>query len=95
MSRLCELSGVGVMSGNKVSHSQRKTKRKFLPNLRRVSLTSEVLKQQYKFRITARALRSVEVHGGLDGYLLHTNDSVLSSDALSIKKSIKNLLAQN
>lgn len=95
MSRLCELSGVGVMSGNKVSHSQRKTKRKFLPNLRRVSLTSEVLKQQYKFRITARALRSVEIHGGLDGYLLRTNDSVLSSDALSIKKSIKSLLAQN
>lgn len=95
MSRLCELSGVGVMSGNKVSHSQRKTKRKFLPNLRRVSLASEVLKQQYRFRITARALRSVEIHGGLDGYLLNTNDSVLSSDALSIKKNIKNLLAQN
>lgn len=95
MSRLCELSGVGVMSGNKVSHSQRKTKRKFLPNLRRVSLTSELLGLEYKFRITARALRSVEVHGGLDGYLLNTKDTVLSGEALSVKKTIKNLLTKN
>lgn len=95
MSRLCELSGVGVMSGNKVSHSQRKTKRKFLPNLRRASLASDVLGSTHKFRVTARALRSVEVYGGLDGYLLNTNDEFLSKDALSIKKNIKKLLSQN
>lgn len=95
MSRLCELSGVGVMSGNNVSHSQRKTRRRFLPNLRRVSLASDVLGVEYKFRVVARALRSVEMHGGLDGYLLRTDDVLLSKNALSIKKSIKNVMNQN
>lgn len=92
MSRLCELSGVGVMSGNNVSHSQRKTRRKFLPNLRKVSLVSDVLANRYSFRVTARALKTVEMHGGLDGYLLKTKDSVLSKTALSLKAKIKNLL---
>lgn len=94
MSRLCELSGVGVMSGNNVSHSQRKTRRKFLPNLRKVSLTSDALTGEYKFKITARVLRSIEIHGGLDGYLLNTNDKVLSSNALDIKKRVKKALSQ-
>jgi len=94
MSRLCELSGVGVLSGNNVSHSQRKTKRKFLPNLRRVSLVSEALASSHKFRVTARALRSVEVHGGLDGYLMNTSDSVLSKDALDVKKRVKKHLGK-
>lgn len=95
MSRLCELSGVGVMSGNNVSHSQRKTRRRFLPNLRRVSLASDVLGAEYRLRVAARALRSVEMHGGLDGYLLKTDDVLLSKNALSIKKSIKNIMNQN
>lgn len=94
MSRLCELSGVGVMSGNNVSHSQRKTRRKFLPNLRTVSIASEALAGEYKFKITARVLRSIEVHGGLDGYLLNTNDKVLSGNALDIKKRVKKALSQ-
>lgn len=94
MSRLCELSGVGVMSGNNVSHSHRKTRRKFLPNLRKVSLASDVLANSYSFRVTARALKTVEIHGGLDGYLLKTKDSVLSKTALGIKTKIKNLLTK-
>ena len=93
MSRLCELSGVGVLSGNNVSHSQRKTKRKFLPNLCKVSLTSEALATSHKFKVTARALRSVEVYGGLDGYLLNANDNILSKDALDVKKRVKKTLS--
>lgn len=94
MSRVCELSGVGVMSGHKVSHSERKTKRKFLPNLRSVSLFSEALGAAYKFRVTARALSSVEKLGGLDDYLLNTKDCVLSKDALCVKKSVKKASSQ-
>ena len=94
MSRLCELSGVGVMSGNNVSHSQRKTRRKFLPNLRKVSLISDVLANSYSFRVTARALKTVEIHGGLDSYLLKAKDSVLSKTALGLKTKIKNLLTK-
>lgn len=91
MSRVCELSGVGVMSGHKVSHSQIKTKRKFLPNLRNVFLSSEILGVRRKFRVLARMLRTIEVYGGLDNYLLKTKDSLLSSTALEIKKRIKTL----
>ncbi len=94
MSRLCELSGVGVLSGHNVSHSQRKTKRKFLPILRKISLISEALATTHKFKLTTRALRSVEVHGGLDGYLLNTNDRVLSKGALDVKKRLKKHLSQ-
>ena len=91
MSRVCELSGVGVMSGNNVSHSQRKTKRKFLPNLRNVFLSSEALGVRHKFRIVARMLKTLEVHGGLDNYLLNTRDCCLSQTALDFKRRIKSV----
>ncbi len=92
MSRLCELSGVGVMSGNNVSHSERKTRRKFLPNLRKVSLMSDLLSNTYSFRVAARAIKTVEMHGGLDGYLLKAKDSLLSKNALTIKAKLKKLI---
>lgn len=82
------------MSGNNVSHSQRKTKRKFLPNLRTVKLPSDALASEFKFKITNRVLRSIEIHGGLDGYLLNTNDRVLSCNALDVKKRVKKTLSQ-
>lgn len=89
MSRKCELSGVGVQSGNNVSHSQRRTRRKFLPNLHIVKLTSEKLGISKKFRILAKMLKTVEKVGGLDNYLLKAKDDLLSKDALDIKKKLK------
>lgn len=91
MSRVCELSGVSVMSGHKVSHSEIKTKRKFLPNLRNVFLASDLLGIRRKFRVIARVLRTIEVYGGLDNYLLKTQDKLLSSTALEMKRRIKTL----
>ncbi len=86
MSRVCELTGKAVMSGHKVSHSERKTNRKFLPNLHMVTLISDALKLNYRFRISTNALKTVEIHGGLDNFLLSAKSYKLSTQAKSIKK---------
>ena len=88
MSRVCELTGKGPMSGNKVSHANNKTRRRFLPNLNVVSLISDSLGQTFKLRISAAALRSVDHRGGLDAYLAKAKDDELSLDAQRIKKEI-------
>lgn len=88
MSRVCELTGKSVMSGNNVSHAMNKTRRRFLPNLQQVSLPSETLGRALKMRISANALRSVEHVGGIDAFLLKAKDAQLSSKALKLKKQI-------
>jgi len=88
MSRRCELSGKAVQSGNKVSHANNKTKRRFLPNLNQVSLISDALKQTVHLRVSSHALRSVEARGGLDAYLLKAHDAELSARALKLKRQI-------
>ena len=88
MSRRCELTGKGPMTGNNVSHANNKTRRRFLPNLNDVTLQSETLGRGVKLRISAAALRSVDHRGGLDAYLAKANDSELSANALKVKKDI-------
>ena len=88
MSRVCELTGKGPMSGNTVSHANNKTRRRFLPNLNEVSLISDVLGQTFKLRISAAALRSVDHRGGLDAFLAKAKDDELSVAASRIKKDI-------
>lgn len=88
MSRRCELTGKGPMTGNNVSHANNKSKRRFLPNLVDVTLSSETLGKAYKLRITASALRSVDHRGGLDAFLAKAKDTELSDRALAIKKEI-------
>ena len=88
MSRVCELSGKGPMSGNKVSHANNKTRRRFLPNLNEVTLISDVLGQSFKLRISAAALRSVDHRGGLDAFLAKAKADELSLTAQKIKKEI-------
>lgn len=90
MSRVCEFSAKGPMSGNNVSHAKNRTRRRFLPNLCNVTLLSEVLDRSFKFRISAHALRSVDHVGGLDAFLLKANDEKLSKSALKVKKQIQN-----
>ncbi|VAV93097.1 LSU ribosomal protein L28p @ LSU ribosomal protein L28p, zinc-independent [hydrothermal vent metagenome] len=89
MSRRCELTGVGVMSGNNVSHSKRRTRRKFRPNLCNVTLISETLEKSFKFRITAAALRSVDHNGGLDRFIVKCRDEDMSAAALKIKRDLR------
>lgn len=88
MSRVCELSGKSVMSGNNVSHAMNKTRRKFLPNLQQVSLPSETLGRSLRLRVTPSAVRSVEHVGGIDKFLLKARDNVLSQRAIKFKKEI-------
>ncbi len=88
MARRCELTGVGPMSGHNVSHANNKTKRRFLPNLCDVTLTSDALGRAYKLRITAAALRSIDHVGGLDAFLAKAKDDALSTGALKIKREL-------
>jgi large subunit ribosomal protein L28 len=88
MSRRCELTGKAVQSGNKVSHSNRKTRTRFLPNLCNVTLISDTLEKGFKLRVAAAALRSVEHRGGLDAFLLKAGDGDLSEGALKIKRDV-------
>jgi len=88
MSRVCELTGKGPMTGNNVSHANNKTRRRFLPNLNEITLISDVLGQSFRLRISAAGLRSVDHRGGLDAFLAKAKDDDLSSKALKIKKDI-------
>jgi large subunit ribosomal protein L28 len=94
MSRRCELTGKGVQTGHKVSHSNHKTKRRFLPNLCNVTLISETLERSLKFRVSANALKSVDHRGGLDSFLAKSKDDELSAHALDIKRQIAKKTAE-
>lgn len=89
MSRICELTGKGRLTGNNVSHANNRTKRVFLPNLQKVTLLSETLDRGFKFRVSTHGLRSVEHNGGLDNWLLKTKDDKLSANALKVKRALK------
>jgi large subunit ribosomal protein L28 len=88
MSRVCELTGKAVMSGNNVSHANNKTRRRYLPNLVNVTLLSEALNQSVSLRISAHALRSVEHRGGLDAFLAKADARDLSQRARLLKRQI-------
>ena len=94
MSRMCELTGKAVLSGNNVSHANNKTKRKFLPNLVKVTLISEALNQNVRLRISANALRSVEHRGGLDAFLAKADAAELSQRAKLLKKQVAKKVAE-
>ncbi len=93
MTRRCELTGVGPMVGNNVSHSNIKTKRRFLPALKAVTLQSDVLGQTFRLRITNAALRTLDFRGGLDVFLVKAPDENLSLRAVRIKRQLKAKLA--
>ena len=89
MARRCELTGKAVLSGNNVSHAHNKTRRRFLPNLCKVSLLSDSLGRTFRLKVSAKALRSVEHRGGLDAFLLKARDSELSLRARRIKRTVE------
>ena len=88
MSRRCELTGKGPMTGNNVSHAKNRTRRRFLPNLNHVTLQAGTLGRSVKLRISAAALRTVDHRGGLDAFLAKAKDIELSDNALKVKKEI-------
>ena len=88
MSRRCELTGKARQIGHRVSHSNRKTKRRFLPNLLNVTLISETLGRPVRLRISANALKTVDHRGGLDAFLLKAKDADLAPKMLELKRQI-------
>lgn len=88
MSRACDLTGKSVQYGNNVSHANNKTRRRFLPNLFNITLASESLKQEFRFKVSAYGLRCVEHRGGLDQFLLKSNNFDLSPKARLLKKRL-------
>lgn len=94
MSRVCELTGKGPMTGNNVSHAHNKTRRRFLPNLNDVSLMSETLGRTFRLRISSAALRTVDHRGGLDGFMAKARAADLSPAAQKIKRDIEKARAE-
>ena len=88
MSKRCQMTGKGVMSGNKVSHANNRTRRKFLPNLQRTSMSSEILGRDVTLRVSVNAIRTIEKHGGLDAFLLQARNAELADEARSLKREI-------
>ena|SRR5215217_6683278 len=88
MSRRCDLTGKAAQTGHKVSHSNRKTKRRFLPNLCNVTMISDALGRSVKLRVSANALRTIDHRGGLDAFLVKAKNAELSPRALEIKRQI-------
>ena len=88
MSIKCQLLGKGFLNGNNVSHAKNRTKRKFLPNLQKVSFLSEKLGKSIQLKVAVSTIRTVEKKGGLDDFLLNTPNSKLTSEAIKIKKQI-------
>ena len=87
MARKCPVTGKGVQVGHNVSHSNIKTKRRFLPNLQRLSLLSDTL-GPVRLRLSAAAIRTIEFKGGLDAFLKATPDSRLAPEIRRLKRRI-------
>ncbi len=88
MSRRCQMTGKGVLTGNNVSHANNKTRRRYLPNLQETSLVSDALGTQVRVRVSTRALRTIEHNGGLDAFLIGTPNRDLPEEAKVLKRRI-------
>ena len=88
MARRCELTGKDVLVGNNVSHANNKSKRRFLPNLKKVSLMSDALGRTVRLRISVNALRTVEHRGGFDAFLVKARNDELSPRARLLRKDV-------
>ena len=88
MSRICELTGKSPLKGHNVSHANNKTKKKFYPNLKKVTFKSEILKRNVKLKVSSAALKTVDYRGGLDNFLKTIKTYKLSKRAKRLKSKI-------
>ena len=88
MSKKCELTGKSPLKGHKVSHANNKIKRKFFPNLKKITFKSEILRRNIKLRVSNAALKTVDYKGGLDNFLKTVKIHKLSKKAKGIKNQI-------
>ena len=94
MAKRCLVTGKGVQTGNNVSKSNRKMRRRFLPNLQSVAIYSEILDQQVTLKLSTQGLRTIEKNGGLDLYLLNTPVSKLTAESKEIRERIESAKAK-
>ena len=94
MAKRCLVSDKGVQTGNNVSKSNRKTRRRFLPNLQNIAFYSEILEQQITLKVSTQGLRTIEKNGGLDLYLLNTPVSKLSAESKKLRERIEGAKAK-
>jgi len=95
MSQKCELLVVGVMSGNKVSHSNRKTRRRFLPNLKEISFKSDALGIDLNLKVAASTLRTINKYGSIDNFLVNHNYAKMTDAAKKLRVKIKKKLVKS
>ena len=88
MSKKCELTGKSPLKGHKVSHANNKTKKKFYPNLKKVTFKSEILKRNVKLKVSNAAIKTVDYRGGLDNFLKTVKTYKLSKRAKKFKNQI-------
>ena len=88
MTKKCELTGKNPLKGHKVSHANNKAKRKFLPNLKKVTFKSDILKRNIRLSVSNAALRTVDYKGGIDFYLKSVKSFKLSTRAKKLKTKI-------
>ena len=88
MTKRCELTGVSPLKGHNVSHAKNKTKRRFLPNLKKVTFRSDILNKNIKLNVANAALRTVDFKGGLDKFLKNAKNTNLSNKVRKLKASI-------
>ena len=88
MPRRCALSGKSVQYGHNVSHANNKSKRRFMSNLQVASVLSDALGHSVRLRLTPRGIKTIEHNGGIDAYLLGTNDSKLSPEMRTLKRRV-------
>lgn len=95
MSRVCTINGSkAVMSGNNVSHSNRKTRRRFLPNIQNFALWSDALNRLVRLDMTTHGVRTIDHNDGLDNYLISTSNSKLTKAAKAIKRQIQSAMGK-
>lgn len=92
MAKKCDLTGVGIMTGNNVSKSNRRTRRDFLPNLKGVTLKSEALGANIALKVKASVLRTINKYGDLDSFLVNYRFCKLTDKALGLRKKIEKAL---
>ena len=88
MPRRCELTGTSPKSGHNVSHSNRKTKRTFDVNLQNATFYSDALGRAVPLRVTTRAIRTVQKHGGLDRFLVDMDAAKLGPVGQRLKRRV-------
>jgi large subunit ribosomal protein L28 len=94
MSKKCDLLNVSVVSGNNVSHSNRKTKRRFIPNLNKLSFKSDILGVKLNFKIAASTLRTINKYGNIDNFLTQFRFNKLTDEAKKYRSKLKKSLVK-